>query len=118
MCDKGASSYWTSNPGGKIQEADGNNVCPGQPTTAFHANDEADVAGCAMSITYNSDPGSVKPEDLVVFSVNYKCPWTRYTDFHVPADMPACPEGGCICGWHWIHEGDSGSAQSESSSGW
>jgi hypothetical protein len=17
--------------------------------------------------------------------------------------MPACPEGGCICGWHWLH---------------
>lgn len=78
----------------------------------FHANNEEDVAGCALSIVYKSDEHDVKPEDLVVFSVNQKCPWKRFTDFQIPADMPACPPEGCICGWHWIHEGDSGSAQS------
>lgn len=24
-------------------------------------------------------------------------PWKRLTTYEVPANMPACPEGGCIC---------------------
>lgn len=95
---------------GDIQ--DGNNVCPGSPTTAFHANDASDVAGCAMGITYNANADTVKPDDFTIFSVNHQCPWTRFTEFKIPAGMPACPEEGCICGWYWIHREDSGSAQS------
>ena len=72
-----------------------------------------DVKGCALSIAYNSDFNSVQPEDLVVISVNHLCVWNLHTPFEIPQDMPPCPDGGCVCGWHWIHSVDSGSAQSE-----
>lgn len=108
-CDKGATSMFASSPGGDIQ--DGNNPCPGSPTTAFHANNEADVRGCALAITYQSDASSVKPEDFVVFTTNQTCVWNRFTDFQVPADLPACPDEGCICSFNWIHAPDSGSEQ-------
>ncbi|KAI5117029.1 hypothetical protein M0805_001545 [Coniferiporia weirii] len=108
-CDKGATSYFASSPGGSIQ--DGENPCPGSPTTAFHANNEADTRGCALAITHQSDVSAVKPEDFTIFSVNHTCVWNRFTNFDVPAQMPACPEGGCICAFFWIHAPDSGSEQ-------
>ncbi|KAF8823649.1 hypothetical protein HHX47_DHR9000435 [Lentinula edodes] len=67
-----------------------------------------------------SDVADVTPENLVVFSVTYKwvsykmlhifvlisftgsTPWKRLTTYEVPANMPACPEGGCICAWGWV----------------
>jgi hypothetical protein len=56
----------------------------------------------------------VTAENLAVFTVRYqyahflfginllifaRCstPWKRVTSYDVPADMPACPSGGCIC---------------------
>jgi hypothetical protein len=83
--------------------------CPGQPSTQFHTNSISDVAGCALAITYKSNQYDVQPEDFAVFSTNPTCVWNRYTDFEVPAAMPACPEEGCICSWFWIHSPDSGS---------
>ena len=61
-----------------------------------------------------SDINQVTAENLVVFSVRYKyvfisfpavllkespgsTPWKRITSYDVPAAMPACPAGGCIC---------------------
>jgi hypothetical protein len=67
--------------------------------------------GCALAIAQKPDANDVNPEDFVVFSVNQTCVWNRFTDFQVPADMPACPEGGCTCAWFWIHSPDSGSEQ-------
>jgi hypothetical protein len=43
--------------------------------------------------------------------IAYDCPWKKNVDFHIPADLPACPEGGCHCSWGWVHSKDGGSAQ-------
>ncbi len=58
-----------------------------------------DLGGCALSIAYKSDVNSVTPDDFVIFSVQHQCVWTRWTAFDVPADMPPCPDGKCICAW-------------------
>ncbi|PSR74237.1 hypothetical protein PHLCEN_2v9981 [Hermanssonia centrifuga] len=110
-CDKGYTSYYASSPGGDNRDLSSNLTCPGQPTTAIHANNQADVAGCAIAIAYKSDINDVQPEDFAIFTVNYMCPWFLETTFQIPADMPACPEGGCICAWNWIHKPDSGAEQ-------
>ncbi|KAL7415007.1 hypothetical protein BDY24DRAFT_280039 [Mrakia frigida] len=61
------------------------------------------LGGCALSIAYESDVTKLKPSDFTVISTNSTCGWWRETDFEIPADLPACPEGGCHCGWNWIH---------------
>jgi hypothetical protein len=71
-----------------------------------------DLGGCALSVAYKSDFGDVKPDDLVIFTVNHTCVWNLHTYFEIPADMPPCPDGKCICAFHWIHLPDSGSEQS------
>ncbi|KAE9405808.1 hypothetical protein BT96DRAFT_811684 [Gymnopus androsaceus JB14] len=68
----------------------------------MHTQNQSMAAGTALAIAYVSDIADVTPENLVVFSVTYNTPWLRLTDYEIPADMPACPEGGCICGWGWI----------------
>lgn len=55
------------------------------------------LAGCGLAIAYTSDENTVRPEDFTVFSVEHECPWKRKVNFPVPADLPACPEGGCLC---------------------
>ncbi|KAF9810031.1 hypothetical protein IEO21_07149 [Rhodonia placenta] len=108
-CDKGATTFFASDPGGNIQNGD--DPCPGSPPAEYHTTGLSDVKGCALAITYESDVSQVQPEDFTIFSVNQTCVWTRFTDFQVPARMPACPEGGCICAFFWIHSPDSGSEQ-------
>ncbi|KII89670.1 hypothetical protein PLICRDRAFT_108010 [Plicaturopsis crispa FD-325 SS-3] len=108
-CDKGATTLFNSSQGGNIQA--GNWPCPNQQSTQFHTTGEDDVKGCALAIAQKPNATDVQPEDFVVFSVNHTCVWNRFTDFQVPADMPACPEGGCTCAWFWIHSPDSGSEQ-------
>ena len=76
-------TYVYNNSGDVRSESQPNYPCPGQPTSQFHALDQNDVTGCALSIAYKSDPQSVRPDDLVVFSVNHMCVWTRFTDFGV-----------------------------------
>ena len=71
-----------------------------------------DLKGCALAITYQSDVNNVQPENFTVFSVNHTCVWYEMTDFQVPARMPPCPDGGCICAWFWIHSEKSGGEQS------
>jgi hypothetical protein len=122
--------------GGKVDNAAGE-VCPGEPGESFkdtiaefHTTGFDDLTGCALAITYESDVSKVQPEvcacrahrcqaltqalrqDFAVFSVNHTCVWVRDTKFEVPARMPPCPEGGCICAWFWIHSPDSGGEQS------
>lgn len=111
-CNKGATSFFASSEGGDIRQGD--SPCPNSPTSAYHTNGIDDLFGCALAITYESDVTQVKPEDFTVFSVNQTCVWTRFTDFQVPARMPPCPPGGCICAWFWIHSPDSGGEQSKS----
>ncbi|KIY46927.1 hypothetical protein FISHEDRAFT_46370 [Fistulina hepatica ATCC 64428] len=66
---------------------------------------ESMAAGTAFAISYTSDINEVTPENLVVFSVTPNTPWKRVTTYEVPAAMPPCPDGGCICGWGWISNG-------------
>lgn len=103
-CNKGATSYFASSDGGDIRELDNpNNVCPGAGMDEYHTTGIDDLTGCALAIAYKNDAQSVAPEDFTVFSVNQTCVWTRFTDFQVPARMPPCPDGGCICAFFWIH---------------
>ncbi|TCD61917.1 hypothetical protein EIP91_007709 [Steccherinum ochraceum] len=85
-CDKGSTSYYASSAGGNAGYPT-DNVCVGQPMS------------------------NVQPEDFAIFTTNATCPWTLHTDFHIPAAMPECPDGGCICAFFWIHQPDSGSEQ-------
>ncbi|TEB24653.1 hypothetical protein FA13DRAFT_1638373 [Coprinellus micaceus] len=71
----------------------------------MHAQNHGKSAGTAFAISYTSDLSKVTPDNLVVFSVRYHTPWKRVTSYDVPADMPACPEGGCICAWGWVPNG-------------
>ena len=100
-CTKGATSYFSSAHGGDIQN--GNDPCPGSPPAAIHTTGPDDLKGCALAIAYKSNVKDVQPEDFTVFSVNQTCVWDRFTDFAVPERMPACPDGGCLCAWFWIH---------------
>lgn len=100
-CTKAATSYYNTSDGGDVRQGD--SPCPNSPTSAYHTTGIDDVKGCALAITYNSDVNAVQPEDFAVFSVNHTCVWTRFTDFQVPAKMPPCPDGGCICAFFWIH---------------
>jgi len=67
-----------------------------------------DVRGTGIAIAYESDAKKIRPEDFAVFTVNYSCPWTLACDFHIPQNMPPCPEGGCTCMWGWIHSPNAG----------
>lgn len=112
-CDKDATSFWPSGPGGDRRDfANPDYPCPGQPTTQFHTNGINDLGGCALGVAYNSDATQVKPEDFTIFSVNQTCVWYLHTSFSIPEQMPKCPNGKCTCAWFWIHKADSGSEQS------
>lgn len=110
-CNKGATSFFASSEGGDIRSGD--DPCPGSPSSEYHTNGPDDLKGCSLAIAYKSDVTQVQPEDFTVFSVNQTCVFHRFTDFQVPAAMPACPPGGCICAWFWIHSQDSGGEQSK-----
>ncbi|KAF8162702.1 hypothetical protein B0H34DRAFT_834971 [Crassisporium funariophilum] len=71
----------------------------------MHAQNRSMAAGTAFAISYQSDIKQVKPDNLVVFSVRYHTPWKRVTSYDVPAAMPPCPPGGCICAWGWVPNG-------------
>ncbi|KAF7323432.1 hypothetical protein HMN09_00124100 [Mycena chlorophos] len=71
----------------------------------MHAQNQSMAAGTAFAISYTSTLSEVTPGNLVVFSVAYNTPWKRVQSYDVPAAMPACPEGGCICGWGWVPNG-------------
>ncbi|KAK2467259.1 hypothetical protein APHAL10511_000808 [Amanita phalloides] len=108
-CNKGATSYFASSEGGDIRNpSKPNDVCPGSPMKEYHTNGINDLEGCALAIAYKNDVKQVQPADFTIFSVNRTCVWNRFTDFSVPKRMPACPDGGCICAFFWIHAPDSG----------
>ncbi len=112
-CDKDATSWYASGPGGDARDLQNPDYpCPRSPLASFHTNGINDLGGCALSVAYKSDANDVQPEDLVIFSVQQTCVWNLHTHFEIPADMPPCPNGKCICAWHWIHRPDSGSEQS------
>ncbi|KAF9481334.1 hypothetical protein BDN70DRAFT_549548 [Pholiota conissans] len=71
----------------------------------LHTQNQSQAAGTAFAISYQSDINNVNPENLVVFTVRYNTPWKRVVHYDVPAAMPACPPGGCICAWGWVPNG-------------
>ncbi|KAJ9096401.1 hypothetical protein QFC21_005223 [Naganishia friedmannii] len=90
---------------------------PADGIGAMHTSDHwgdpkpKDVKGTSIAIAYESDINKLTPEMFSVISVNYTSVWFQQTDYHIPGDLPACPAGGCICMWSWIHAPDAGSEQ-------
>lgn len=66
--------------------------------------DESKFGGTAIAIAYTSDVASLQPNDMTVISVNYRSVWEREIGYDIPAGLPPCPEGGCLCTWNWIHQ--------------
>lgn len=69
--------------------------------------------GTALGIAYTSDVNALKPNDMTIISVNYASPWNRQVSYQIPAGMPPCPSGGCICSWNWIHRAGNGEGYGE-----
>ncbi|KAG7086202.1 hypothetical protein E1B28_002165 [Marasmius oreades] len=89
----------------KIGQEGGEDEVPGcivDPN--MHTQNETMASGTAFAISYTSDLSKVTPENLVVFSVLEHTPFRRLATYQVP-NLPACPEGGCICTWGWIPNG-------------
>jgi len=82
----------------------------GNSWSNIHAPNREDVAGCAFAISYKSNATQVKPSDFVVFSVVHDCIARQKQWFDVP-NLPACPNGRCMCSWFWIHKSAGGSDQ-------
>ncbi|KAJ7071801.1 hypothetical protein B0H15DRAFT_87627 [Mycena belliarum] len=96
--------FATDWPDGKNYPDDYNvETCITSPN--MHTQNQSRAAGTAFAISYTSDIKKVTPDNLAVFTVRYHTPWKRITNYDVPADMPACPEGGCICAWGWVPNG-------------
>jgi hypothetical protein len=74
--------------------------CITQPI--LHTKSHADVAGSAFGIAYVSQYSELTPESMAVFTINSGTPWHTKASFQVPADLPACPKDGCLCGWGWV----------------
>jgi len=92
--------YSIQNSGGRAFGSAGCIITPN-----LHTQNESMAAGTAFAISYVSDLSQVTEENLAVFTVAYHTPWKRVTTYQVPADMPACPEDGCICAWGWVPNG-------------
>ena len=115
-CNKALTTY-----GAVPEQQTGIYACDGDGATggigAMHTTDAwasgnpTNVKGCGIAIAYTSDEHAVQPEDFTVISTNWTCPWYKHVDFQIPSDLPACPEGGCLCSWGWIHSEDAGSEQ-------
>ncbi|PRP74056.1 hypothetical protein PROFUN_08680 [Planoprotostelium fungivorum] len=82
----------------------------GNELSNIHAVNREDVAGCAFAIAYKSDPYQVQPSDFVVFSVVHDCIARQNQSFSIP-NLPACPNGKCMCSWFWIHKSIGGTDQ-------
>jgi hypothetical protein len=76
-----------------------------QDDGAMHTCNQSTAAGTALAISYQSDLSAVTLENLVVFSVLENTPWKRIAVYDIPADLPACPPGGCTCAWLWVPNG-------------
>ncbi|KAI5803377.1 hypothetical protein DFH27DRAFT_555513 [Peziza echinospora] len=95
-CNKEFTSYGKNKNGN-------NNPCP-PDTPSMHAGSpikEDLLRGCALAIAYKNDAKQVKKEDFVVFSVNTRCVRELRTSYRIPAGMPGCGGGKCICAWFW-----------------
>jgi len=68
---------------------------------AGHPIEKKQILGCGLAIAYKSNAKDVKPADFTVFSIQEDCVKQINTNFAVPAGMPECPDGKCICAWFW-----------------
>jgi len=82
----------------------------GNDWSNIHAVNREDVAGCAFGIAYKSVARNVVPEDFVIFSVVHDCIARQNQTFSIP-NLPACPNGKCMCAWFWIHKSIGGTDQ-------
>ncbi|KAL8291898.1 hypothetical protein RQP46_002156 [Phenoliferia psychrophenolica] len=95
---------WSTTPVGSYLDA-----CPGNPGP-YHADPlaqqviPAQIAGCALGIAQVDNIEDTNMDNIVIFSVQPNCVQTKMTSFDIPAMMPACPGGKCICGWFWLPE--------------
>jgi len=80
-----------------------NNGCITSPN--LHTTSQNDAAGTAFAISYTSDLSKVTDKNLAVFTVLSNTPWKRLATYQVPANLPPCPPGGCICAWGWVPNG-------------
>lgn len=69
----------------------------------MHAPKRTDVAGSALAIAYKSSARDVRPGDFVVFSVVYDSPARQLETYQVP-NLPACPNGQCMCAWYVLDQ--------------
>jgi len=67
----------------------------------IHAYTRDDTSGCGLGIAYKSNAKDVLPEDFVMFSIIHDCPKRQRETIDIP-NLPACPDGNCICAWFWI----------------
>eukprot|EP01097_Dermamoeba_algensis_P001959 TRINITY_DN1773_c0_g1_i1.p1 TRINITY_DN1773_c0_g1~~TRINITY_DN1773_c0_g1_i1.p1 ORF type:complete len:227 (-),score=60.80 TRINITY_DN1773_c0_g1_i1:70-750(-) len=75
---------------GRVNEAP--SVCAND-RNALHGG-----GGCALSISYKTNPGQ---NDFTIFSVNHNCPNNfNPVSFSIPRNLPACQQ--CVCAWTWI----------------
>ncbi|KAH9483545.1 hypothetical protein JR316_0003015 [Psilocybe cubensis] len=74
-------------------------------TLAYNGRDTSEWPDGATYPEDYSDIKAVTPQNLAVFTVRYNTPWKRVISYDVPANLPACPEGGCICAWGWVPNG-------------
>lgn len=64
--------------------------------------------GTALAIAYTSNVADLQPNDMTVISIVQQSVWTREITYSIPAGLPACPPGGCLCTWNWIHRAGNG----------
>lgn len=69
--------------------------------------DNSKFGGTALAIAYTSDVAFLQPNDMTIISVNYNSVWEREIVYDIPAGLPPCPPGGCLCTWNWIHQSSS-----------
>lgn len=67
----------------------------------IHAYTRDDTSSCALAISYKHKAKNVLPKDFVIFSVIHDCPKRQREPIDVP-NLPACPNGNCICAWFWL----------------
>ncbi|KAH8154297.1 uncharacterized protein LAJ45_02065 [Morchella importuna] len=94
-CNKQFTSYGNA--------GDGSTACP-DDIPSYHAGTpikNSEILGCGLAIAYKDSAASVNPSDFTIFSVNTDCVDNLHTSFDVPAGMPECPNGKCICAWFW-----------------
>ena len=102
-CGKAYTSWGNQQSGDACPHDSGAYHAGGQTgsQSGWGGNSEENLAGCALAIAYKSDASQVRPEDFTIMSVQENCVRQRDTNFEIPANLPACPDGECTCAWFW-----------------